>query len=203
MVTHARLPSLEDLPPQQRSTTVAALRRGQIKISEPVPVENSGPSPVWKSPAFGSFPTDSVTGFGVVDSVPPHQHTIADVTDPPMYSESQFIPSSTDPRSDLYNPPKTSHGTPLRQKRSSVFTKDINDAASGSSPPRSSTNESAADFTMNAPNKKRRSGSIRHAFRKIFNKKEKPQEPDRPSTGRRTGSGHQYHKSVSTIFQFY
>ena len=40
-------PSLEQISHFRRSSTAAALRRGTIKISEPVLLQNSGPSPVW------------------------------------------------------------------------------------------------------------------------------------------------------------
>jgi hypothetical protein len=201
MVTHARLPSLEDLPPQRRSTTVAALRRGQIKISEPVPVENSGPSPVWKSPNSSTYLNDSVTGFERVPSS--QQHVFTDVNDHSLYSESQHMPSSADSRTDPYNPPRTSHGQPLRHKRSSLLIRDSKESAlpgsGSSSQPRSSTNDSVTDSSMNPQDrKKRRSGSIRLAFRKIFNKKDKIL-PSPSSPGRPIGRGHEYHKSVSTL----
>jgi hypothetical protein len=203
MVAHTRLPSLEDLPPQRRSTTVAALRRGQIKISEPVPLENSGPSPVWKSPTSAAFPHDSVTGFGTVESVSPHQQPLIDIDDQKIYAEPRPAPVSADLRADPYIPPKTSHGVPLKHKRSSVMMREGNDgglAISGISPqPRSSTNESRTDYTMSQQDrKKRRSGSIRLAFRKIFNKKDRPQQgPTTPV--RPVGRGHEYHKSVSIL----
>jgi hypothetical protein len=52
---HHRHPSLEQLSPQHRSFTAAALRRGTIKISEPVPIQNSGPSPVWPPNSPGAI----------------------------------------------------------------------------------------------------------------------------------------------------
>jgi hypothetical protein len=207
MVAHTRLPSLEDLPPQRRSTTVAALRRGQIKISEPVPVENSGPSPVWKSPTSSAFAHDSVTGFGTVDGVVPHQQALTETNEQQLHAESRQAPSFVELRPDPYNPPKTSHGVPLKHKRSSILMRDTNDGglsiSGASSQQRSSTNESMADFTMSPTSnkKKRRSGgSIRLAFRKIFKPKDRP--PPRPTTPttpiRPIGRGHEYHKSVSS-----
>jgi hypothetical protein len=205
MVTHGRLPSLEDLPPHRRSITVAALRRGQIKISEPVPLENSGPSPVWKSPPSSPppFATDSVTGFRSVDGVPPHQQPLADVNDhQPLYSESHMR-TSADSRADQLNLSKVSHGQPLRPKRSSLFMKEPRDAGLPKtsvdlSGRRSSANESGTDSTMSPQNKKkRRSGSLRLAFRKIFNKRDPRPVTSPSSSGRR---GHEYHKSVSFLF---
>jgi hypothetical protein len=207
MVTHGRLPSLEDLPPHRRSTTVAALRRGQIKISEPVPLENSGPSPVWKSPASSPppFANDSVTGFGSVDGVPPHQQAVADVNDhQPLYSESHMR-TSADSRADQLNPAKFSHGPPLRQKRSSLFMKEqreagVSETSADLSRRRSSANDSGTESTMSPQSKrKRRSGSLRLAFRKIFNKREARSITSPSSAGRR---GHEYHKSVSALLYF-
>jgi hypothetical protein len=58
---HGRHPSLEQLSPQRRSFTAAALRKGTIKISEPVPIENSGPSPVWPPYPASAGPFGSAT----------------------------------------------------------------------------------------------------------------------------------------------
>lgn len=210
MVVHTRLPSLDDLSPQRRSTTVAALRRGHIKISEPVLLENSGPSPVWNSPATRSTEangpvTPSVTegNVGVVNS-PLHQ--LADVKEASLHSEttSQQMSSSTDLRADPFNPPKTSHGQPLRHRRSSLFRRDSDSGnlsvrPGTSSQVASSTHESVSDNNMSPQNrKKRRSGSIRLAFRKIFSgKKEKTDEESSPP--RTKGRGHEYHKSVCLL----
>jgi hypothetical protein len=207
MVVQAGLPSLEDLPPHQRSTTVAALRRGQISISEPVPWANSGPSPILQSPSTSTFATPEVEDEqGNIEHDVPQQSIVApaDVSSRPMfrYSDSQKMPStSTDLQADPYIPPKTSHGPPLRHKRSSIFMKEndpfLSDSAASSSQRHSSTNESAilTDSSMSPRNpKKRRSGSIKLAWRKIFHKRDKsgssPISPGRPR-------GHAYHKSVS------
>jgi hypothetical protein len=117
------------------------------------------------------------------------------------------MPSSTDLQglqADPYIPPKTSHGQPLRHKRSSIFMRDndvfLSDSGASSSQHRSSSaNESITltDSTMSPRNpKKRRSGSIKLAWRKMFHKREKSGSSSL-SPGHHRPRGHEYHKSVS------
>lgn len=182
MVTHVRLPSLEDLPPERRRTTVAALRRGDIKVSDPVPMENSGPSPIWKT---SHPPTDSVMGFSQSEAA--YSHGPGDMSAP----EDVFSHSSSAAEDQSHS----------RAKHSSAFSSDRenqmqNHSAAPSTQPRSSTVDSD---TMGSPSskKKRRSGSIRSAFRRMFSKREKnaPARITPPVHQPR----HEYHKSVSNI----
>jgi hypothetical protein len=181
MAKHIRVGSMDDLPPERRSTTVAALRRGDIKISEPVPLENSGPSPIWKT---SHPPTDSVMGFNTSDG-------------------SQFqgdMSSSVPEDGPSHNSVIAEDAPPLRHKRSSGFMRDkesLQDQSSApSSHPRSSTIDSQDMGTPNSK-KKRRSGSLRTAFRRMFSKREKT-APIRTSPPAKQ-SRHEYHKSVSVV----
>jgi hypothetical protein len=187
MVTHIRLPSLEDLPKQQRTSTAAALRRGAIKISEPVPLENSGPSPVWTS-STSPFPSNNDSLPTLVSSSRLDDHLS-------IAAASHGAPSPVPEQ--LY----ITHGHPLRHKRSSLLAADPADSsAPASSQPRSSTNDSIPDRAMSAfQASKKRPGSIRLAFRKMFGKKDKSPAVSTasPASGRVAGSRHAYNKSVS------
>jgi hypothetical protein len=176
---HLRAGSMDDLPPELRTTTVAALRRGDIKISEPVPLQNSGPSPIWKT---SHPPTDSVMGFNASDG-----------------SQFQADMSSAIPEDGpAHNSIIAEDAPPLRHKRSSGFMRDkesLQDQSSApSSHPRSSTIDSQDMGTPNSK-KKRRSGSLKMAFRRMFSKREKT-APNR-ATPPAKQSRHEYHKSVS------
>ncbi|KAF2670089.1 hypothetical protein BT63DRAFT_229176 [Microthyrium microscopicum] len=236
MVVHARQPSLEHLSPQRRSTTAAALRRGHIKISEPVPLENSGPSPVWKPGSIHRqsqypagqhenhpLPTDSVTGFQGSLATPTsmamagsdaHASTSDFATNGPLHESS--LPMSPD--SNAYNTSSggqqsaeivAGDGNAMHLNRSSVFMRDTKDgvarlpepdSAGFPSQTRPSTSRDSWDLSMDTPNKKkRRSGSIRGAFRRMFSKKEK-QAPVRESPPRANGPRHEYHSSEPALF---
>jgi hypothetical protein len=193
MVAHVRLPSLEDLPKQQRTSTAAALRSGAIKISEPVPLENSGPSPVWTS-STSPFPSNN-------DSLPTLVSN-SRLDDHLPVAASHGPPSSPAPEL-LYTAQVHAHGRPLRHKRSSLLAADPADSSGpASSQPRSSTNDSIPDAAMSAfQASKKRPGSIRLAFRKMFGKKDKAQAvaAASPASGRVAGSRHAYNKSVSCL----
>jgi hypothetical protein len=156
-----RQASLEHLTLQRRSTTVAALRRGTIKIGEPVLVENSGPSPVW----------------------PPYVPAI-DKAGHPAGEGSDSEDESVDGKMD--------HDAALRHKRSSYLGgAEQAEPSKREQVTRSSMNESRESGGSGAATKrKRRSGSIRLAFRRMFSKRDNKQETSMKST-------HEYHKSVS------
>jgi hypothetical protein len=186
MATHIRLPSLEDLPKQQRTSTAAALRRGAIKISEPVPLENSGPSPVWTS-STSPFPSNNDSPPTLVSSsrLDDHLSLAAAPHDAPSPVPEQVY---------------AVHGHPLRHKRSSLLAADPDSSGPASSQPRSSTNDSIPDAAMSAfQASKKRPGSIRLAFRKMFGKKDRSPAVSTasPASGRVAGSRHAYNKSVS------
>jgi len=229
MVIHDRQPSLEQLSPQRRSFTAAALRKGHIKISEPVPLENSGPSPVWnpsptwpKSPsspsASRSLHSDSKTNLpahvrpntapiGNQSHFLKHHHQLT----LPLADPVDNMPQDDSILPDTYkfpSPPDTqvdAQNASLRHKRSSLLTRDGPDASvtqpseSGSgglpSGTRTSMIEHSETSAMSTPTKKqkRRSGSIRGAFKRMFSKREKPTQ-ERPVTTR--GPRHEYHASV-------
>lgn len=224
---------VEQISTHRRSTTAAALRRGQIKISEPVPLENSGPSPIWKPSSSHRqmrhpsgqhpnqpFPSDNITGLQGT----PSSTSISTGTDPlpaapdypsgPMGESSMPMSAEAASHAEAYNnrsiQPQNvaaADGSSLHRKRSSYFVKDAKegtghrpDSVSGgvSFQPRPSITDSVRDIPMDTPTKKkRRSGSIRGAFRRMFSKREKqtvnPEDPQRMR-----GPRHEYHTSVSS-----
>ena len=235
MVAHARQPSLEQLSPERRSITAAALRKGQIKISEPLPLDSSGSSPVWNPSStshrqsqfpsvYGQHdrprPTDSVTGFRApVMSIgtDPHQSGLDFQSGGPLPEPSMPVSSNNTGTADPYNnPPPGSamgDGPQPRHKRRSPSVKDSKDGA-GYAPdshaallvaqPRMSTTPSSRETAMDSPvRRKRRSGSIRGAFKRMFSKREKQEKSvqiQEPPQSRGRGPRHEYHSSVSTLY---
>jgi len=246
MVSHSRLPSLESVPPARRSITAAALRRGEIKISEPVPLENSGPSPVWNSsPDYAGgvgpnglpLPTtmpaaaigmahspnpllgqhlhhmaDSVTGFGT--STDQFQMMLPEhAADAPRSSTSHINSVHEQGSSDgLGSGVGAATASGLAQykthKRTSTYMSVSKEALAQEqammAQRRTSTNESSSIDVNSPTKKKRRSGSIRMAFKRMFSKKEKESprraSPQRASTNRGPSAPkHEYHSSVSLI----
>jgi hypothetical protein len=224
---HERQPSLGQLSPQRRSSTAAALRKGTIRIGEPVPIENSGPSPVW--PPTSSTPPLLQSGTSEesvsVTELPGNPDLVLLADNVKVLQEATYDPFGVQEQAqayeslggssargdsvmnmmehDAFEHARTSRqSSPLRQHRSSyIMRQDVEGLATNrvsSSVPRSSVNESrdvvSSDARTSATKKKRRSESIRTAFRRMFSKKEK-----RKASISYVGPRHEYHKSVSVL----
>jgi hypothetical protein len=229
----AAQPSLEQLSSHRRSSTAHALRRGHIKISDPILLHNSGPSPAWKasSPAHNTFqhstfhrqarslPSDSVTDLklfqgALVNAALPigldSNTRAASEKSPPSLTDSSLTMSanSTTPGEQYKMSESLVDNHPLRQQPSGFQreTKDIavaqkhsdSNAPAGYMQHRPSTTGSMQDSGMDSPAKrKRRSGSIRKAFGRLFSKREK--DVDSPTRAKISRHGH--NASVSINFR--
>lgn len=176
---------------ERKSLTAAAIRRGNIKISEPI---------LWVE--------------GVPDASP-QQHTVSNIVQPEQEEEVEedreedqihgFAVSTYEER-----PPENSgDGPQLLHKVSSQSLQEIAQSQAHSTPtdPKLEQRDSVVEAypisqdQMHAK-KKRRSGAIRNVFRKVFGRREKNQSKQLSPPQSRAGPKHEYTLSVSCLYPF-
>ncbi len=186
--------SSEVLQLDRRSLTAAAIRRGDVKISEPIPWEtelHSSPSSSQRKPPPAG---GSKTNIRPEEATPPK--TNATVTQrrsgEPLVDDGDEAPMSQS----------------LRHKRASLSMREDSEVQGQPTPVHQRKRESGfTESPASSPNqmqskKKRRSGTgtIRTVFRRLFSKRDKT-SPSRYTEDKKSASPgtrqHGYHKSVS------
>jgi hypothetical protein len=174
---------------RRKSLAAAAIRRGDIKISEPQPI-------LWVE----GVPDASTAEHTVSSSVPPEE--VGTSEPPPNRDEIHGVAVSTyeeQPES------KPIGGTPtLRPKRSSHQIRKTPESKRGSTSSGQLTNQrnstilgSLESSNQMQAKKKRRSGTIRTVIRKVFGRRDKSNSKHISPPQSRAGPKHEYTRSVS------
>jgi hypothetical protein len=173
---------------ERKSLTAAAIRRGNIKISEPI---------LWVE--------------GVPDASS-QQHLVSNIVQPEQEEEEReedqihgFAVSTYEERS----PEHSGDGPQLHHKVSSPSIREIALSQAHSTPidPRLEQRDSVVEAYPTSQDqmhtkKKRRSGAIRNVFRKVFGRREKNQSKQLSPPQSRAGPKHEYTLSVSCLYPF-
>jgi hypothetical protein len=173
----------------RKNSAAAAIRRGTIKISEPI---------LWVE--------------GVPDASTA-QHTVSSSVPPEEVDTSEPLPARDDPHgvavSTHEEPPKpesTGDAPALRPKRSSEQIREARRSQRSSSLADQLTDQRSSNVENSSrgsnqmlDKKKRRSGTIRTVFRKVFGRRDKTisKQPSPPQS--RSQAKHEYTRSVSLL----
>jgi hypothetical protein len=193
MVTQEGGPSSNEgeLDQHRKSLTAAAIRRGDIKISEPQPI-------LWVE----GVPDASTAQHTVSSTVPPEE---AGTSEPrPKGDEIHGVAVSTNEEEPKSTP---IGGTPtLRHKRSSQHIRETSEFNRYSTPAGQLTDQrnstiggSPGSSNQMQTKKKRRSGTIRTVFRKVFGRRDKFNSKHISPPQSRAGPKHEYSRSVSSL----
>lgn len=202
-------------PFDRRSLTAAAIRRGDVKISEPIPWENE----LHSSPSSGQRKPPPTAGGSKTNNIVVAQYR------PEEAGELKSNATVTQRKSDeslahgrdsdeVEEAPKSFKGAalsqPLRHKRASLSMREDSEVQGQVTPVHQRKRESgftespASSPSQMQSKKKRRSGTgtIRTVFRRLFSKRDKS-SPSRHTDDKKSASPgtrqHGYHRSVSMM----
>lgn len=199
--------SNEALELHRRSLTAAAIRRGDVKISEPIPWEDGLNSPLSSGQRKPPNPGGSKTNIAVAQYRP--EETGAPKTNVAVgqHKSVESLAHGRNAGEGEEMPKPFEGGPPLRHKRASLSMRGDSEAQEQAKPVQARRESGFTDSPAGSPSqmqskKKRQSGTIRTVFKRLFSKRDKgrhsgyTEEKKTASPGSRQ---HGYHGSVSLI----
>lgn len=184
---------------QRSSWKAEAIRKGNLKISGPIPIMEDTPlneeeekefaeTGVLQSPSQPPDELDQLDTRPQTPTTQPEQHPANILLKPASLTSH---PIDEQMQREVLQERQSSRSPPRPQQLNEIVRESVIEPASYAQSPFRSTPESA---TKAAQKKKRKSG-LRNVFRKMFGRKGK----DEPEEDESTRRGHSYHNSVSRI----
>ena len=184
---------------QRSSWKAEAIRRGNLKISGPIPITEDTPLNDEEEKEFAETgalspgqPQGELDQLDQRPQTPPQpEHTPPSIPLEPASLTSHPIEDQVQQR-EVLQEPQLSRSPPRPQQVNEMAPESVVEPTSYTpQPPLRATPDSAT----NAAQKKKRKSGLRNVFRKMFGRKSR----DEPEKGEPSRRGHTYHHSVSCI----